>query len=288
MIKSNENTCGVTWIILNAVKDLSIGKYKLAEFLKGSKAKDVAHLSGYQGYGGLLWCDIGTIMGFVEQMEEMELIKRQSIDIFYSVLELTEAGKKVLDEKIQIELQIIKKEKLISVGDSEKLTLELFRQGRSMEEMAKERNLVISTIYSHLHRLVAKDYLSCSEFVPKNIISQIIEAKNKLPKGFKLKEIKDAIAENISYDEIKCVLADKNISMADESKKEDEFWSEGYFSQNLSSEYIKNKMQTFRMKHDEEMNYNCKECNKKISAHNKDWHDNMCDDCFNNKYFPEE
>ena len=39
------------------------------------------------------------------------------------------------------------------------------------------------------------------------------------------------------------------------------------------------------MKHDEEMNYNCKKCNKKISAHNKDWHDGMCDDCFNKKYY---
>jgi len=42
------------------------------------------------------------------------------------------------------------------------------------------------------------------------------------------------------------------------------------------------------MKHDEEMNYNCKKCNKKISAHNKDWHDGMCDDCFNETYFREE
>jgi uncharacterized protein len=36
------------------------------------------------------------------------------------------------------------------------------------------------------------------------------------------------------------------------------------------------------------MNYNCKEFGKKISAHNKDWHDGMCDECFNKKYFPED
>ena len=39
------------------------------------------------------------------------------------------------------------------------------------------------------------------------------------------------------------------------------------------------------MKHDEEMNYNCKKCNKKISAHNKDWHDGMCDDCFDKEHY---
>jgi len=47
------------------------------------------------------------------------------------------------------------------------------------------------------------------------------------------------------------------------------------------------KMRTFHMKYYEEMNFKCKECNVKISAHNKDWHDGLCDDCFYKKYFSE-
>ena len=66
---------------------------------------------------------------------------------------------------------------------------------------------------------------------------------------------------------------------------QDEFWSEGYFAQTMSSEDMKKKMRTFHMKHDEEMDFNCKKCSKKISAHNKDWHDEMCDNCFNKIYF---
>ena len=38
----------IVWVILNAVKDIKAGKHKIAEFLKGSKAKDVAHLSSQQ------------------------------------------------------------------------------------------------------------------------------------------------------------------------------------------------------------------------------------------------
>ena len=71
------------------------------------------------------------------------------------------------------------------------------------------------------------------------------------------------------------------------ARKENDFWSEGYFAKTMSSEDMKGKMRTFHMKNDEEMNFNCKSCNVKISAHNKDWHDDMCDDCFNKKYFPE-
>ena len=74
------------------------------------------------------------------------------------------------------------------------------------------------------------------------------------------------------------------------SKKanKDRFWSEGYFSETMSSKDAEQKMRTIHMKNDEEMNFNCKECSKKISAHNKDWHDCMCDKCFNKKHFTDD
>lgn len=211
MTKNSEHTYQITLIILESIKSTKIGKYKLAEFLKGSRAKDVANLSSQQGYGGLLWYDIATIIRFVEQLEQMGLVKRirTTIDDYYSVLELTEAGKKVLEEKINIELQIIKEEKPTAIGTSEKTTFDLFRQGRAIEEIAKIRNLAVSTIYDHLCRLVANNYLSSSEFVPENIIKQILEAKSKLPNAAKLKEIKEMLPEEINYNEIRCVLADR-------------------------------------------------------------------------------
>src|SRR3989338_4417408 len=216
-MKTQERLDNLAWIILNSVKSLKVGKYKLAEFIKGSKAKDIANLSSKQGYGGLLWHDIATIMGFTEQLEQMGFVKRTmtAIDEYYSILELTEAGEKVLKEKIKIELQIIKKEKPLTVGDSEKSTLNLFKSGKSIEEIAKTRNLAISTIYGHLYRLVANGYLLSSEFVPENIIKQILEAKTKLPNTLKLKEIKEMLPEEITYNQIKSVLADKKIINGD-------------------------------------------------------------------------
>lgn len=70
--------------------------------------------------------------------------------------------------------------------------------------------------------------------------------------------------------------------------REESIWSEGSFAQSMSKEEMDKKMRTFHMKHDEEMDYNCRECDKKVSAHNKDWHDGMCDDCFNKLYFPDD
>ena len=287
MTKQDSNN--IAWIILSAVKDIKAGKHKLAEFLKGSKAKDVAHLSGRQGYGGLLWHDIETIMGFIEQLEQMGFVKRvrTAIDEYYSVLELTEAGEKVLEEKIKIELQIIKKEKPITVGDTEKATLNLFREGKNIEEIARITDLAVSTIYDHLCRLVANDCLSTYEFIPESVIKQILEVKARLPKASKLKEIKEMLPEEITYNEIKCVLADKNLEKVEdaENSEEDDFWEEGAFIETMSSSDLKQKMRTFHMKHDEEVNYNCKKCNEKISAHNKDWHNGMCDNCFDKEVY---
>ncbi len=65
------------------------------------------------------------------------------------------------------------------------------------------------------------------------------------------------------------------------------FWSEGYFAETMDPREWKKRKRTFSMGHDEEMNYNCKRCNKKISAHNKDWHDGMCDSCFDKEYHQE-
>ena len=291
MVNETERLYQVTWIILNSVKTMKVGKFKLADFLKGSKSKDIASLSSQQGYGGLLWYDISTIVGFIGQLEEMELIKRKVIRDYYSELELSHAGKKVLDEKIKIELQIIKKEKPLTVGGTEKTTFELFKQGKAIEDIAQERNLATTTIYDHLYRLVANDYLSSSEFVQESVVDQILEAKRKFPNSVKLKEIKEILTEEISYNQIKCVLADKNLAKSSEIEdvnEEDEFWSEGYFAESISPEDMKEKMKTFHMKHDEEMNFNCANCDKNISAHNKDWHDGMCDDCHNKKYFPDD
>lgn len=217
-MKMIEENYQITWIILKAAEKINAGKHKLAEFLKGSKSKDIAYLSNEQGYGGLLWFSIDEIAAFIEQLEDMGLIKRTSLDDYYSVLELTEAGRKVLDEKIKIQLLFIKKEKPLTVGDTERATLELFKKAKSVPEIAYERKLAFSTIFEHMRRLLANGYVSSVEFVEQDKIDKILEARGKLKRQFRLREIKEILPENISYDEIKCVLDDKSLRTENDSK----------------------------------------------------------------------
>ena len=200
----------VTWIILNAVKHLQVGKIKLAQFLKGSKSKEVKSISNEVVYGGLMWYDIPTITGFIEQLEIIGLIHKKVLvesPYDYSVYELTDAGKIVLDEKKQIALQIIKEQKPITVGDSEKETLKLVQDGKTVLEIAKERNLAKSTIYTHIFRLIVNQYISSNQVISKEIITQVSDIAGNFKDMPSVTEVKELCPE-ISYEEIRCVLAD--------------------------------------------------------------------------------
>lgn len=77
----------------------------------------------------------------------------------------------------------------------------------------------------------------------------------------------------------------EELSEKELEKYSDRLWKKGGFIQSMSSEELEEKKKTIGKGHDEDMNFNCRKCNKKISSHNKDWHDGMCDECFNKEHF---
>jgi hypothetical protein len=72
----------------------------------------------------------------------------------------------------------------------------------------------------------------------------------------------------------------------DLESEENGLWEEGGFIKQMSKEELEKKKKSIDMTHDEDINYNCKKCNRKISLHNRDWHDGMCDECFDETYYP--
>ncbi len=205
----------VALIILSAVDKLDIGIIKLAQFLKGSKSKLVKPLSDKSIYGGLFWYDTPTITGFIEQLMEEELIRREEVagvEYANSILKLTPAGKKVLVEKIPIELQARNKIKPITVGESEMATLALLKQGKTPEQVAEERGLATATIYLHAYKLIINKMLFSFDIIKPEIIRQIREVSSRFSSSPPLKKLKEALPSEITYEQIRCVLADKQIN----------------------------------------------------------------------------
>jgi len=94
-----------------------------------------------------------------------------------------------------------------------------------------------------------------------------------------MEELSEKMEKN--PDKVKELLKELQFNKHGIESTENPLWEEGCFAETINPADIEEKKRTIHMKHDEEMNYNCKNCDKIISAHNKDWHAGMCDECFN-------
>ena len=90
------------------------------------------------------------------------------------------------------------------------LTNNLLNEGKSIDEIAKERQLTPGTIYNHVGKLISLGVnIDLEKIIPKEKQEKILNAA-PLFKGDKLKPIKEYLGENFSYDEIRLVLNPKN------------------------------------------------------------------------------
>jgi ATP-dependent DNA helicase RecQ len=87
------------------------------------------------------------------------------------------------------------------------LTLELYRQGRSIEEIARERNLKASTIISHLSELIEAGEAIDVENLIQPGHYEIIFAALQAVGGDVLKPVKEFLGDEYSYEEIRLVRA---------------------------------------------------------------------------------
>ena len=205
-----ERSGEIARIILYALSSHSIGRHKLALFLKGSSSHKIDFLEGDSGFGGLCWLGVDVIENFITQLLEMEFIgkkARPDLGPFYEVLELTDAGRKALLEKMDIPLRQENTVKEKHARESERITLDLLSSGKSPQEIALLRGFALTTIYDHLFLLVKDGLAAPSSFISQQKIDRIIEARKAFSKDVKLRDIKDRLSDDISYGEIKCVLA---------------------------------------------------------------------------------
>ncbi|MBK7933718.1 MAG: DNA helicase RecQ [Acidobacteria bacterium] len=91
--------------------------------------------------------------------------------------------------------------------DTYHVSLDLFRDGKSISAIAKERNLSVSTIENHLSRFVATGEIALDQFVSLEKVDPIRAAILKFSDGNALSPIKEYLGEDYSYGEIRAVMA---------------------------------------------------------------------------------
>lgn len=105
--------------------------------------------------------------------------------------------KKVKEEKP-------KKEKV----DTKALTFKMFRDGKTLKEIAAEKSLTVGTVENHLAHFVEQGELEIGEVVSsqhQKIIRGIVKTFNK---AYSLSEVKNLLPNDYTYAEIKLVIAD--------------------------------------------------------------------------------
>jgi len=90
--------------------------------------------------------------------------------------------------------------------DTKAVSFHLFKEGKSVAEIAKERNLSISTIEGHLALYVGTGEIDINTMVPLEK-QLLIKAAAKTHGYQSHKTLKENLPENISYGEIRLVLA---------------------------------------------------------------------------------
>ena len=91
--------------------------------------------------------------------------------------------------------------------DTRLTTFKMYKQGMSLKEISKERDLHKRTIHGHLAHFVAKGMLPVEEFVPKSKIETITQVISETGTLSGLAAIRKACPEGISYEDIIMVIA---------------------------------------------------------------------------------
>jgi len=87
------------------------------------------------------------------------------------------------------------------------ITLAILNDGKTIEEVARKRNLAIGTIYSHIAKLISKGSISITNYLAKNKLDEIIGVieKSEMPT---LSAIKKELGSSYTFEEIKLAQAE--------------------------------------------------------------------------------
>ena len=109
----------------------------------------------------------------------------------------------ILDEPEQ-PVEGLEKEPKVSTYEVTKTMLD---DGLSAEEIAKERGLKISTIYSHIERFVEQDLYDASQFLDEEKYNEIRDYFESTGDPV-LTPAKEVLGDDYDYNEIRLVLAE--------------------------------------------------------------------------------
>ncbi|MDQ3395256.1 MAG: helix-turn-helix domain-containing protein [Bacteroidota bacterium] len=91
-------------------------------------------------------------------------------------------------------------------GNTQKESLLFFKKGKSIDEIAKERNLARTTIFGHIASFIETGEVDIKELIAENKLKIIQETIDNHEEGFSLKNLKESLGEDYSYGELRAAV----------------------------------------------------------------------------------
>jgi len=114
--------------------------------------------------------------------------------------------KDIKPDESQVRKRTPRKSKKEGEKSTYDITLEMFTKGMTIEQIATERGLVVSTIESHLGKAVDTARLDISALVSDAELEEIKEVIQQLPFGFISKDLYDGLRGKYGYGKLRAVL----------------------------------------------------------------------------------
>jgi len=89
---------------------------------------------------------------------------------------------------------------------TKEITRQLFQQGKSVEQIASERGLAVSTIEAHLSHWVSLGEMDVTQFISHQKLDQIIRVAHHI-NSTRLGEIKARLGDEFTYSDLKFAMA---------------------------------------------------------------------------------
>jgi hypothetical protein len=111
-------------------------------------------------------------------------------------------------EAAEVEVKEVTKKKV--KGDSHRLSLSMFQEGKTIDQIAEERSLNRTTIESHLISFIGEG-LTLDQFVSDEKVLQITKVIEAIGEDEGTTAIKSKLGDEFSYNEIRAVLNDQQL-----------------------------------------------------------------------------
>ena len=99
-----------------------------------------------------------------------------------------------------------KEKEKIEKAPTEEITLSLINQGKTLQEIADERSLVLSTIYTHLAKLIHAKKIDIAQYVDADLLCRVMAILNATPE-ISNSELFESLEGSVTYEELRLIRA---------------------------------------------------------------------------------